>query len=201
MKKLFLYIGIISLLFPSCKKSGGNTPVNNTLPKEYTTAIVQNYGSFYSDEGFSAQVFSLDLYSQGISFDSLGYLHGSGYNLYFSDIFLPEKSMLMDTVYTMDSVPKVATFLRGMSFEGNYTGAYLLSITDGQLDAISLITDGSFTLKTKADSIFMDFNIVVGEKTKYVATYKGNPYYIDNSKNNASARLPYFLKTREVSCR
>lgn len=199
MKRVLFLIVIVAVLFSACKKKGGNTPAQNVLPKEYTTAIVQNYGSFYKDEGFEYQVFTLDLYSKGISFDSLGYLHGSGYNLYFSDIFLPEKSMLLDTVYTIDSIPKIATFLKGMDFEGNYTGAYLLSIVDGQLDGISLVTDGSFAIETANDSILMSFNVVVGEKTKYAATYKGNPYYIDNSKNNASARLPYILKTREVA--
>ncbi|MBQ7448778.1 MAG: hypothetical protein IJS73_03110 [Paludibacteraceae bacterium] len=199
MKRVLFLIVIVAVLFSACKKKGGNTPAQNVLPKEYTTAIVQNYGSFYKDEGFEHQVFTLDLYSKGISFDSLGYLHGSGYNLYFSDIFLPEKSMLLDTVYTIDSIPKIATFLKGMDFEGNYTGAYLLSIVDGQLDGISLVTDGSFAIETANDSILMSFNVVVGEKTKYAATYKGNPYYIDNSKNNASARLPYILKTREVA--
>ena len=48
------------------------------------------------------------------------------------------------------------TFLRGMSFEGNVTGTYVLVITEDQIQRILLMTGGNMTIAYEADDVVLD---------------------------------------------
>ena len=79
--------------------------------------------------------------------------------------------------YEMDSVAKEMTFLRGMSFEGNVTGTYLLLITEDQIQRILLMTGGNMTIAYEADDVVLDFNLYTEDSTHYHATYTGPAIY------------------------
>lgn len=171
MKKI-LYISII-LFTISCKPS-----VTHVLPtilqadSIYIESNVQSYGDYYQS---GHRVYSIDLLSDGLNFDSTGYIVGSGYNLYLSDIFVEKNSTtsLPAGTYTMDSTAKDMTFLHGMYFDNNVTGAYLLEIKENQIQRITLFTGGTMTIDYVDGDTLFEFDLYIADSTNYHATYHG----------------------------
>ena len=79
--------------------------------------------------------------------------------------------------YEMDSVAKEMTFLRGMNFEGNITGTYLLHINENQIQKIVLFTGGSMDIAYLEDDIRLKFSLYTADSTWYHATYQGPATY------------------------
>ena len=77
----------------------------------------------------------------------------------------------------MDSVAKDMTFLRGMNFEGNITGTYLLQIYEDKIQKIILFTSGSMEVKYIEGDILLDFSLYTVDSTYYHATYHGPAMY------------------------
>ncbi len=154
-------------------------PADETQPRQpvFNTARAVAYADYYKAGGLDLNVVSLDLYSEGITLDSAGLMHGTGTNLYFSDIFLPVNAVrLEDGIYQTDSVILPMTFLRGADYEGSITGAYILTIAEDELTSITLIPDGQFEVTTVADSTFIEFNLHYKEnyrQQEYKARFNG----------------------------
>ena len=98
------------------------------------------------------------------------------YCLFLSDIFVHANSLVAGH-YEMDSVAKEMTFLRGMDFEGNITGTYLLHINENQIQKIVLFTGGSMDIEYLEDDILLDFSLYTTDSTLYRATYQGPATY------------------------
>ena len=173
MKKLLPLIAI--LLVVGCKPTPGPTPQQDV----YDYGFVTRYGAFYAEQGIENNVFMLDVYTSGLRLNDEGYIEGSGRNLCFSDVFtLPTETALQDGVnYTADSTGNAGTFLPGQDFEGNINGAYLLDIKDNKVTAITLFTNGTFTLSHVADTAHIVFELVTDKKTVYKATYHSRISY------------------------
>jgi hypothetical protein len=77
----------------------------------------------------------------------------------------------------MDSVAKDMTFLRGMYFESNITGTYLLLINQDQIQRIVLFTSGSMDIEYIDDEISIDFSLYTADSSLYHATYQGPVMY------------------------
>jgi hypothetical protein len=169
--KNYIYI-LLFLFVVSCKPYNGPTnPGSQPILKAdsvYVTADFRQYGDYYNT---GHQVFAIDLLSEGLKYDSAFHISGSGYNLFLSDIFVSDTLVAGD--YEMDSVAKDMTFLRGMDFEGNITGTYLLHISKDTIQQIVLFTSGSMYITLEKDSIQLDFELYTTDSTLYRATYKG----------------------------
>lgn len=170
--KAYLYIVALALMV-ACKPT--NTPTQTTILQAdsvFTEALFTQYGEYYNS---GHQVYAIDLLSEGLNYDSVGYIVGSGYNLYLSDIFAPKDSTtgLPAGHYTMDSVAKEMTFLRGMDFEGSITGTYLLYIKNNQIEDITLFTRGSMTVEYIDNDTLLNFQLYTTDSTPYHATYRG----------------------------
>ena len=167
---------LVSLVLLSCSTTPQPQP-EPAMPAEFSMALVQEYGPYYQKGGLAQNVVSLDLYSDGLSFDSLGLIQGSGTNLYFSDIFLPsESASLQEGIYACDTLASPMTFLPGMNFEGSFTGAYLLYIEDSKLTSILLIEGGEMEVTEKNDSTYIDFRLRYKENYRqydYTAHFSG----------------------------
>ena len=113
--------------------------------------------------------------SDGLQYDSLGYITGTGYNLYLSDVFtgLADSLGLPAGSYKMDSVAREGTFLRGMDFDGNITGCYLLEISNDQLKRIVLFTSGSMQVAYEGEEIILDLTLYTADSLQYKAMYLG----------------------------
>ncbi len=176
-KKILYFIGAAMAGLVSCSPKGGRQPeaavVYDTL---FTLALQEQHGAYYADGGLENNVVSLDLYSENLSLNKQGRIEGTGTNLYFSDIFLPPTdSTLLVGTYLSDTTGSAFTFLPGKSFRGNFTGAYLLSITDGTLVSYRLLPAGSLEVAQAEDEehVVIRFSEPADSRTKYHAVFKG----------------------------
>lgn len=174
--KAYLYIIVLMLAVACTPHNNPTRPATQQVDSVYTTADFRAYADFYNS---GHQVYAIDLLSDGLEYDSTWHISGTGCNLYLSDIFVAKDSTkrLPAGYYEMDSVAKEMTFLRGMSFEGNVTGTYLLLITEDQIQRILLMTGGNMTIAYEADDVVLDFNLYTEDSTHYHATYTGPAIY------------------------
>lgn len=143
----------------------------------YVTADLQWHKQYYSL--LNRQVFSIDLLSDGLTFDSAYHIQGTGLNLYISDIFLPmESTILQEGVYCMDTTAEANTFLPYQQFEGgNITGCYMLDIQESKIQRIIGFTTGSFEITSLGKDIRIDMSLYLADSTHYRATYQGPALY------------------------
>lgn len=125
-----------------------NAPSKRYSFSEFQTAYVQNHGHCY--DSVASAVVSLDLYTSDLYLDSTDHIQGTGYNLYLSDILVPD-SLLENGTYRGATSAEAFTFLPGKSFEGTPTGCYLLTIEQGALTNIALIDSGTMVVKDTLD--------------------------------------------------
>jgi len=152
---------------------------NHDDPKEqkspYATQYTQGWASFYGRyyNAHNENVVSLDLYSKTAQIDSTGKVSGSGSNIYLSDIFIQATdTFLPQTSFSCDSIIRINTFLKGKDFEGNPTGAYVMRFDESSY-TYTLITKGTFVVSEKEDSCIIDFELILADKTKLNAQYRG----------------------------
>ena len=166
-----------------CKRNAQNyePKTDTTYASEMTTGRIEDYGCYYAAEGLPQHVFALDLYSDGLQLidsvygqDTITLMVGSGTNLYFSDVFLPDSlNTLEGGTYRADTTGAPFTFLPGKTFEGNFTGAYLLRVEQGKLLSHAILPSGSITLSYSGDTINMQFAGKISERQNYSATFSG----------------------------
>ena len=135
MRKIIFIFGLVGLLaLSACHPS--NPSGRKGLPENYTLAYQEIYGHCY-DSLPNVAVVALDLYSEGLELDKNHRIKGTGYNLYLSDIFVPD-SLLEPGLYRSDTTAAPFTFLPGMNFEGYPHGMYLLNIEERQIVHIQM---------------------------------------------------------------
>ncbi len=165
MKKLY-YIILMLLVVGCVPRNRPSNPTGLQVDSVYTFAKVQWHGDYYNS---GMQVFSIDLLSEGLSFDSTQKIVGTGYNLYFSDLFLASSdSLLQEGVYRMDTTAGAFTFLPYMYFEGNITGCYLLEIEDSRVKRIIPFVSGEVEV-LDAEQMHMDIRLYTEDKKYYHA--------------------------------
>ena len=178
MRHIIIIFASLALL-ASCTPKNPPTPHTPTLKMDsiYTTADFRSYGDYYNT---GLEVFAVDLLSEGLIYDSTFHISGSGCNLYLSDIFVHGDSLPAGH-YQMDSVAREMTFLRGMDFEGNITGTYLLHINEDKIQQIVLFHGGSMDVAyTEEGSVHLDFALYTTDSTYYHAQYTGPAHYRRN---------------------
>ena len=175
--KAYLYIALV-LLLVACQPP--NRPTKPTglqqVDSVYTQADFRAYGDYYNS---NHQVYAIDLLSDGLVYDSVWHISGTGCNLFLSDVFASaEDTMgLPAGSYEMDSVARVGSFLRGMNFEGNITGCYMLDIQEDQIKRIIGFSAGEFEIRSLGEDIRMDILLYLADSTRYRATYQGPALY------------------------
>ncbi len=175
--KHILHILPLLLLLASC-----HSPHHSNMPNElaydsvYTIADLQWHKQYYPT--LDQQVFSVDLLTDGLAFDSAYHITGTGLNLFFSDIFLPlTDSLLTEGAYCMDTTASSYTFLPYMNFDGNITGCYMLDIQESSIKRIIGFTSGEFEIHYVGDDIRMDITLFQADSTCYRAVYQGPCIY------------------------
>lgn len=170
--KIRLYIWMIILcpllLLAACNKS---IPTQKKgLPKEYTSAWEDIYGHCYDSVPYA--VVALDLYSEGLELDQNHRIKGTGYNLYLSDIFVPD-SLLAEGDYKSDTTAQPYTFLPGMDFEGYPHGMYILQIEEDQVVQIQLLDSGAFAYRNDSLCFTLYFRNTYGSPVTYNCYFAG----------------------------
>lgn len=178
MKRIAYILSVCSLFsLAGCNNTVNHPELNSAT--EFNTGYAFFYGAYYAEDGIDRNVVVLDLYSPKLGLDSLGVIRGTGTNFYLSDIFLlPKDTLLPATTYKSDTTAAPLTFLPGMNYEGNVSGAYLLDIVDSQISRITLLTEGGFTLRYKGDSAIININMKTDGGKAYAAEFRGTlPMY------------------------
>lgn len=167
MKKI-LYIFALMVLV-GCTQ---NKPtLYRGLPKTYDLAYEEIYGHCYDSIAYA--VVSLDLYSEGIELDKNHRIKGTGYNLYLSDIFVPD-SLLAEGVYKSDTSAQPFTFLPGRDYEGTPHGMYILNIEEDQIIQIQVLDSGSFVYRNDSLLFTLYYRNAYGYRATYTPTFSGD---------------------------
>lgn len=167
MKHSIAYIILLTMLV-GCKPT---TPsAYRGLPKTYATAYEQIHGHCY--DSVAQAVVSLDLYSTGLELNEDKRIVGTGYNLYISDIFVPD-SLLEAGSYRSDTTAEAFTFLPGKDYEGYPFGMYILNIEEDQIKQIQILDSGSFVYRNDSLLFTLYYKNVYGSKATYTCTYSG----------------------------
>ncbi len=142
------------------------------MPKEYTSAYEELFGMCY--DSIPYHVVALDLYSEGLILDNNHRMKGTGYNLYISDIFLPDGfSRLPAGDFHSDATGSPYSFLPGRDWDGTPTGMYLLYIEEGKLQSIQLLDSGSFIMRDTTNGLIdIDFTLYCTGSYGNRVTYK-----------------------------
>lgn len=167
MKKSIYIVGLIGLMVLV-----GCTPKKNYvyrgLPKEYTLAYEEIYGHCYDSIPYA--VVALDLYSEGIELDKNHRIKGTGYNLYLSDIFVPD-SLLAKGTYHSDTSALPFTFLPGRDYEGMPHGMYILNIEEDKIIQIQVLDSGSFIYRNDSLLFTLYYKNAYGYRATYSPTF------------------------------
>ncbi len=178
MKKGYIILLLLAML-TACQH-GNKNETEDAMPYDsiYVIADLQWHKQYYPL--LDRQVFSVDLLTEGLAFDSAYHITGTGLNLYFSDIFLSmTDSVLQEGIYCMDTTTQVRTFLPYKDFEGgNITGCYMLDIQESQIQRIIGFTAGELQLEYISEKdICLDILLYTTDSTRYHATYQGPANY------------------------
>lgn len=169
MRKIIYILSIWALVFTSCKP---NKPSNyRGLPKEYKVAYEQIYGHCY-DSLPEVAVVALDLYSEGLELDKDKHIKGTGYNLYLSDIFVPD-SLLEIGSYRSDTTGQAFTFLPGRDYEGYPHGMYILNIEEDKVLHIQVLDSGSFVYRNDSLLFTLYYRNTYGGRATYNCSFHG----------------------------
>ena len=174
-----LLIGCLVAGLTSCRQSV--TPIHyQTLDSVLTSGRLEYYGQFYQAEGIDYGVVCLDLYSKGLGLNKEGRMEGVGTNLYIGDIFLSTatpaavkaKDFLPEDTYESDSVAELTHFLRGIEYDGNYGGSYVLLMGESGYKVYP-ITEGKMTVTYIGDTLVLDgIATLKGQKAVYPFHYR-----------------------------
>ena len=174
MKHIIHYTSyIIALVLCACNPV--KTVEHQSIPTEYTSAWDERYGVCYDSIPYA--VVALDLYSEGLELDSAHRMQGTGYNLYLSDVFVPD-SLLAAGEYRSDTTAHPFTFLPGRDWEGTPSGMYLLYVEDSQLQSIRVLDSGSVVVRDTTNGL-QDLQLTLyykndyGYKATYVTHFQG----------------------------
>lgn len=178
MKKEYILL-LLLILVTGCRYQPNRPDVDNIVQYDsiFVIADMQWHKQYYPL--LDRQVFSIDLLSEGLDFDSAHHIMGTGLNLYFSDIFMSmTDNELQEGLYRMDTTTAAQTFLPYQYFEGgNITGCYMLDIEESKIQRIVGFTAGEFTLTSLGEDIRMDISLYTEDSTRYHAIYQGPAHY------------------------
>lgn len=145
-------------------------------PAEYNLAYEELYGQCY--DYIPHCVVSLDLYSEGLTLNEQHRMQGTGYNLFLSDIFVPDRTgadslRLAVGEYHNTTTGEPFTFLPGRDYEGKPHGMYLLYVEEGILQSIQVLDSGYMVVKDTTNAL-KDLQFTLYYKNVYGsrATYK-----------------------------
>lgn len=175
-----MYFVLIAACITSCRYP--STPIRyQSLDSVLTSGRLEYYGAYYEAEGIDYDVVSLDLYSEGLGLNKEGKMEGVGTNLYVSDIFVPKaefvrgkpQSVLPAGSYQSDSTANLMHFLRGLDYDDNYGGSYVLLMGESGY-SVSIMTVGEMTVAYAGDTLILDGIATLDKQQKpYPFHYRG----------------------------
>lgn len=172
----YLIFAIVCCVLTGCTPSHSPITPKSVWDSIFVRGDFRFYGAYYPT--VPQHIFSIDLLSRGLEFDSSYQMVGNGTNLYLSDIFLPlTDSVLQSGIYDIDTTASSYTFLRGMRFGESVTGTYLVRVSESAVQEVVLLTRGQMEVTTYGDSITFYFQLYTEDSTLYRGIYRGPVNY------------------------
>jgi len=178
MKRIIHYMLVCcACALISCQPS---TPyIRRDFPISYDLAYQEIYGRCY--DSIDYPVVALDLYSDGLSLDKNHQIKGTGFNLYLSDIFVPDSLLEEGTYNSLNLQSQISnlksplpfTFLPGRDFEGTPHGMYILRIEDNKVASIQVLDSGSFAYRNDSLLFTLYYRNAYGRTIQYTPTFSG----------------------------
>ena len=171
--RLYLLILILGSLFLLQACSPNQPYVYRGLPKEYNLAYQEIYGHCYDSVSYA--VVALDLYSEGLTLDKNHRIKGTGYNLYLSDIFVPDSLLEPGDYHSLPlhANPEPFTFLAGRDYEGTPHGMYILNIADDKIQSIQVLDSGLMTYRNDSLLFTLYYRNAYGYRATYTCSHTG----------------------------
>jgi len=141
-----------------------------TFPQAYTLAYEEIYGHCYDSIPYA--VVALDLYSDGITLNKDHRIQGTGFNLYLSDVIVPD-SLLVEGEYTSATTARPFTCLPGRDYEGTPHGMYILTIEEDKVLGIQVLDSGSFVFRNDSLLFTLYYRNAYGQTVKYQPQFAG----------------------------
>ncbi|MBO7259415.1 MAG: hypothetical protein J6U94_05065 [Paludibacteraceae bacterium] len=188
----YIALSVLILGMMACSGNPNKPQANNafTMDTPFMHAYAIHYGPFYEDIGITSQVFEMEFYTDGLTVDSAGYIHGTGYHLYITDLFATSfDSILPQATYTIDSINygSPLTIMPGKRIGDFTTGAQLTQVGNEFLST-HLITGGALHLQWQGDTVHIQLNMHTSNNSKIESSYTGKlpTYYIDYTSQTDS---------------
>ena len=163
----------VTLSLMACKRVEPTPKM--TFPTQYTSAYEEIYGHCYDSIPYA--VVALDLYSEGLELNKEHRIQGTGYNLYLSDIFVPD-SLLAEGSYhsfsPLTTQPTPFTFLEGRDYEGTPHGMYILHIENDKIQTIHVLDSGSFVYHNDSLHFTLYYRNSEGRTMTYEPGFRGS---------------------------
>jgi hypothetical protein len=184
MKKLALFLFVLTALLTSCGGGQLNSPLVYEKNPQYTWGYAEFFGDYYGGYGNKNNVLSLSLFTDSLKLNSIGNLTGLGQYLFLEDVFQePADTMLRQGTYQVNDSGLPFTVAPGKNDTvdnavypiGAYISYYEYNAANSTL---KIITSGSFTVSLNGNT----YNIACNFKTSDHMDLKGN----------FTATLPHF---------
>ena len=170
--KIGTALAVLMLCITSCRPYGPSA--YRGLPERYSSAYQQIYGHCYDSVPYA--VVALDLYSDGVDLDKNHHIVGTGYNLYISDIFVPDSLLEEGEYHSLNPnslTPNPYSFLPGKSYEGYPYGMYILRIEEDQVTNIQVLDSGAFTYRNDSLLFTLYYRNAYGGRATYQCHFCG----------------------------
>ena len=124
------------------------TPISyQALDTILTSGQLEYYGAYYQPEGLNKD----------------GVMEGVGTNLYIGDLFISTATpaaakaadFLPEDSYQSDSTAELHHYLRGLDYDGNYGGSYVLMMGEAGYKVYP-ITDSELSVRYAGDTLLLD---------------------------------------------
>lgn len=204
-QRLHHYIALMLVIIGMMACSGTQTKphLNNSVNMDmpFTQAYAIYYGPFYEDIGIESHVFEMAFYTEGLAIDSAGYLVGTGYHLYVTDLFaVTSDSIPPQGSYHIDSINygNPFTMMPGKRMGDFSTGVELTQVGNEYIST-HLMTDGTLQLQWQGDTAHIQISMRTDNNGKVESSYTGKLpiYYVDYTFANGAKSKRNKVKVRK----
>ncbi|MDD4968132.1 MAG: hypothetical protein PHT07_01755 [Paludibacter sp.] len=177
MKKLTLFLFVLTAILTSCGGGQLNSPLVYEKNPQYTWGYAEFFGDYYAGYGNKNNVLSISLFTDSLKLNDLGSLYGLGQYLFLEDVFqAPSDTLLRQGTYQVNDSGLPFTIAPGKNDTvdnavypiGAYISYYEFNAANSTL---KIITGGSFTVVRLLGNTY---NITCNFKTSDNLDLKGN---------------------------
>lgn len=210
MQKIkFFILASLLVVLHACGPDAPPAPYQYNTKPAFTWGWADFYGHYYNNYDIENNVFTLQLFTGKLGANENNELVGTGQYLIIEDVFQsPIDTLLQEGTYAAAETGEPFTFYPGKGFKDSWgtipSGAYIHYIeADPAKSKIAYVTDGSFTVNIKNDTIYtIQCDFILDKKTELKGTYTDVLYHVDRrSELTPEKERTFLLKKKRTEPR